>query len=60
MPTIAEPVDMEQREGKTLSLIQYYQRGMLGEATMRASLRILRYEPEEIRRIMTEAERSKR
>jgi hypothetical protein len=52
VPTVSEPVDLEQRQGKALSLLQYYHAGALGPATTEASLRILRYEVEEIRALM--------
>ena len=54
MPTVSEPMDEGLRRGKTASVLEYYRLGMLGEATTEASLRILRYEPEDIRRLMHE------
>lgn len=54
MPTVAEPVDEDRRRGRTQSVLEYFHQGMLGEDAARASLRILRYEDEDIRRLMQE------
>ena len=52
MPTISEPTDEDMRRGKARGLLEYFVMGMIGEATLVASLSILKYDEFEVRKML--------